>query len=271
MRKALTSLATLLFVLIAAPISVRATDAYVGVGLFSLSPETVNIKAGDVVYWIDSDEDGPYMISGPWGSFLTPGGIRFLAPGAYSYSVDSIYGGYWYGAVNVSAAVDSPPTVSITSPANSSQFVAPASFTFSADASDPDLNDVWDVEFWVGTNMVDDVYSPPYTTTVTNLEAGTYTLSAIVWDYSYVTATNSIVITVVNPGPISLTAASVLTGGKFVFSANGVIAGKTNVLLCSSNLVDWLPIQTNVADSSSINFTNSASARRQFFRVMQLN
>src|SRR5882757_2275254 len=85
--------------------STPATAATVYVSYFGLSENPVNIKTGDVVYWAEGDPDfGPYSITGGWGTIFTPGGIRFnVAPGAYSYSVSSAFGGgSWGGTVNVS-------------------------------------------------------------------------------------------------------------------------------------------------------------------------
>jgi hypothetical protein len=252
-----------------------AATAYVGVSYFGLSPATVNIEEGDVVYWHDEDEDfAPYLISGDWGAFYTPNGILFnVPPGTYSYTAQSLYGGgSWGGSVVVSSGVpNSPPVVTITSPTNNSVLTAPATFTFAADASDADPGDLWDVEFWVGDDMVDDVYDPPYTTTVTNLPAGIHTLKVVAWDYSYATATNTISITIVEPGPITLTG-SALAGGNFRFEASGLVVGKTNVLQSSTNLtspLSWVSISTNVAAGSMASFTNTLSVGPHFFRVIQ--
>jgi hypothetical protein len=185
-------------------------------------------------------------------------------------------GGDWPGTVIVSQGVpNSPPTVTITNPTNNAVFAAPASFAFTAEASDPDPNDVWDVEFWVNDVMVDDVYDPPYTTTVTDLPVGTYTLMAIVWDFSFETATNSITITVTDSTPVTPIALTVAAsaGGNFEFSAAGFIAGKTNMLQTSTNLaspLNWVSIATNVAASSTASFTNKVAAGQHFFRVLQL-
>jgi len=262
-------LLTGLLVLIATAFSLPATAATVVVSYYSLSPNPVSIKTGDVVYWVDGDDLGPYVITIGSLIFPTPDGVQFNAPGTYSYSADSAYGGGpWSGSVVVTD--DAPPTVSITSPTNNSVVMAPATFNFEADASDPDVNDISDVEFYIGDTIVDDVFSPPYSTTVTNLPAGTYTLTTIAWDYSYETATNSVTITVVNPGAIQLTSPAVV-GGSFVFQASGLIPGKTNVLESSSDLVTWLPLQTNVPDATSLGFTNSPAGRSQFFRLRQVN
>jgi hypothetical protein len=251
-------------------LAARAT-AYVEVSFdYGFSPSTVNISEGEAVYWSDGDDWGPYRIVIQGIGYLdTPGGYRFNTAGNYTCYND--YGDFGY--VNVSASVpNSPPVVTITSPTNNSVFTAPASFAFEVDASDPDPypNELWDVEFWVGSEMVDDVYSAPYATTVTNLPAGTYTLKAIAWDYAYETATNSITIRVVNP--ITLTA-SAIVGGKFRFDANGLVPGRSTVLQASTNLASaasWIPISTNVVAGSTASFTNAAAAGRRFYRIVQL-
>jgi hypothetical protein len=248
-----------------------AGAATVGVSYFDLSPNPVYIKAGEIVYWDEADPDfGPYLISGAWGSFWTPDGIQFNSSGTYQYSAQSMFGGgSWNGSVVVSP--NSLPHVTITTPTNGTVFQAPATVVIEANAADPDPDDVWDVEFWVGTEMVDDVYSPPYTTTVTNLPSGTYTLKAIVWDHSYAKATNSVTIIVLNPGPITL-GTIVLNSGKLEFKATGLVAGRTNVLQASTNLAAqvWINVSTNISTSTDGAFTNVVSGDRRFFRIMQL-
>jgi len=246
-------------------------DAYVFVYYWGLSPETANITEGEVVWWYDGDDYGPYLIvvEGTGISFHTPGGVRFNAAGSYSYYDD------WgdSGTVNVSAGgPNSPPVVTITSPTNNSVFTAPATFTFEADASDPDPHDLLGVELWVGNEFASGFYDAPYATTVTDLAAGSYTLTAIAWDYSNATATNSISITVVNPGLITLTAAT-LAGGNFIFTANGLAPGRSTVLQASTNLTStssWIPISTNVAVGSTASFTNAVAAGQRYFRIVQM-
>ncbi len=256
------------FILSCALVS-RAAD--VGVGLYQLSPDPVTIKAGEIVYWYDLDPDfAPYFISGAWGTIATPDFVIFNSTGTYPYIAQSLYGGLWDGTVYVIA--NSPPTVTITNPLDKAVFAAPATFPFEADAYDPDPNDVLDVEFWVNDTMVDDDYFAPYGTIVTNLAAGTYILTAIVWDFSFVTATNSITITVGSAAPIKLTDPA-LSGGKFTFNANGLVVGKTNVLQSSTNLAlpsGWVPVLTNVAESTKASFTNTVTAGARFFRLIQL-
>jgi hypothetical protein len=262
--------AAIALLMLSGSLAARA-DADVYVYYWGVSPDPVNITEGEVVWWYDGDYYGPYyiVIEGTGIAFWTPGGVQFNAAGSYSYYDDMGDS----GTVNVSPGTpNSPPVVTITSPTNNSVFTAPATFAFAADASDPNPGDLWDVEFWVGNVLVDDVYAAPYATTVTNLAAGSYTLKAIAWDYSFATATNSITITVVNPGPITLTA-STLAGGNFRFNANGLVSGRSTVLLASTNLASassWIPISTNVATGSTASFTNAVAAGQRYFRIVQL-
>ena len=262
-REIIGAFTSLLLVLCPAPVK---ADVIVSVGLFSgLSPDPVNIVVGEAVFWIDGDGFGPYSIFGFGPPFDTPGGIQFLQPGSYQYFDD--LGDI--GTVNVSP--NSPPSVTITNPAPDAVFIAPASFEFAADASDSDVG-IFGVEFYVGTNHIDDVFFSPYVTSVTNLSAGAYVLTVIAYDLAGATATNSINITVQNTLPIQLTAPTI-AGNQFRFSATGLTAGKTNVLQSTTNLassINWVSVATNVATGSSASYTNTVTGARRFFRLLQL-
>ncbi|HEV2455455.1 MAG TPA: Ig-like domain-containing protein [Verrucomicrobiae bacterium] len=236
----------------------------------SLYPASVNIVTGMAVYWVDGSDDGSATGAGVYGStggwsVTIPGGIVFSAAGTYPYFDD--FGNQ--GTVNVSA--NQPPTISIISPTNNAVFTAPASFTFSANASDPDADGLSDVEFYVGSNLVDDVFASPFETDVTNLTAGAYTLSATATDNLGATASASITILVQNSAPISLQPIAT-KAGTFQFNATNLTIGKTNILQSSASLaspVNWVPVATNVAASTSITFTNPISSARLFFRLVQ--
>ncbi|HEV2329986.1 MAG TPA: Ig-like domain-containing protein [Verrucomicrobiae bacterium] len=262
----------LFLILLAAACPLRA-QPYVtvrdGGDLGGFSPFSVSIVTGMAVYWEDGSADGSatgigvYDAGGAWSTVI-PGGIVFTATGSYSYYDD--YGNE--GTITVSA--NQPPTVSIVNPTNNAVFTAPASFTFSANASDPD-DGLSDVEFFIGTNLVDDVFSTPFETDVTNLLAGSYTLTVVAADNVGATASASIAITVQNSAPIAL-AAMTTKAGTFQFTATGLTVGKTNILQSSTNLaslVTWVSIATNVAANSSVTFTNPVNTGRLFFRLVQ--
>jgi plastocyanin len=234
----------------------------------SFSPDPVTILVGDSVLWVD-DGTGPYTITSDsmaWNPFQTPGGIIFSTTGTFPYHDDNGD----FGTIQVN--VNIPPSVTITNPAANAVFAPPATFLFGADASDTDSDGLSGVEFFVGTNMVDDVFSSPFTTTVTNLAAGTYTLTAIAFDNAGATATNSITIKVSASQQLALAAPRTLAG-QFVFNASGLTLGKTNVLLTATDLpasrTGWVGLATNVANATTMSFTNAQKVR-SFFRLIQL-
>lgn len=73
--------------------------------------------------------------------------------------------------------INTPPAVSITSPANNAVFTAPATITINAEASDTD-GIISNVKFYNGTTYLKTVYTGPFTYTLSNLPAGTYSLTA---------------------------------------------------------------------------------------------
>lgn len=74
-----------------------------------------------------------------------------------------------------------PPTVAITSPANADTFVAPATITISATASDTD-GTISKVEFYAGGTRLGEDTTAPYAYTWSGVPAGDYALSARVTD-----------------------------------------------------------------------------------------
>ena len=77
--------------------------------------------------------------------------------------------------------------------------------------------------------------------------------------------------TVIVKSPVPL-ADPKLTEGKFIFTATGLAAGKTNVLQCSTNLAirGWTTIATNVASGTSMSFTNTPIASSSYYRVIEV-
>jgi len=72
-----------------------------------------------------------------------------------------------------------------------------------------------------------------------------------------------------NPTLISLQS-PLRINGQFIFSAAGLTSGRTNILSASTNLTQWSAVQTNVASGTSMSFTNSSNAARNFYRLQEL-
>ena len=107
-------------------------------------------------------------------------------------------------------AANAPPTAAITAPAANAKYADPASFTFSATATAPELNDALQrVEFFANGTLLGTDTTSPYSISVTGLTAGTYSLTvkAIDGDGAETTsAARSITVGANSPPTVSLTA-----------------------------------------------------------------
>ncbi len=93
-------------------------------------------------------------------------------------------------SVTVSGVTNQPPIVSLTSPAASSTFTAPATITFAATASDSD-GTVTRVDFYRGSILIGSDTSSPYSYNWTNVATGSYQLSAVARDDDGATRTST--------------------------------------------------------------------------------
>src|SRR5690606_37803385 len=93
------------------------------------------------------------------------------------------------------------PTVSLTSPLTTDVFTSPATVTISATASDTD-GTVSKVEFFSGTTKLGEATSTPYTLEWTNVQPGTYSITARATDDKFGSTTSA---------PVSITVGGVST------------------------------------------------------------
>ena len=82
---------------------------------------------------------------------------------------------------NLTAPVNSPPLIDISSPTKSTAFIAPATVTIEASASDPD-GKVIRVEFYNGTTKLGERTSEPWSFTWKEVNEGTYSITAAATD-----------------------------------------------------------------------------------------
>ena len=107
--------------------------------------------------------------------------------------------GLWIRDKIMSPADDFPgggtnqlPTVSITAPTSGSSFTAPASITITANAADAD-GSITGVSFYQGTTLLGTDNTAPYSYAWSNVNAGSYSLTAIATDNAGATTTSGIV------------------------------------------------------------------------------
>ena len=244
------------------------TAANISIINFAFTPNNVSINVNDSVTW--TWVGAPHTTTsdtGLWDSGVFGAGHTFTRTftSAGSFPFHCTVHPFMTGTINVQS-VNIPPTVAFSNPPDASVFAAPASFTLSANASDSD-GSVTNVEFLQGASVLGNIKSPPYSVPVGNLTAGTYAFSAIVTDNGGSKATNTLTISVVTPGPITLSAPRLLTPTQFQFSYAAAI-GLSYVVQRSLDLTHWTALSTNTATASSVVFTDqNASGNLWFYRV----
>lgn len=175
-------------------------------------------------------------------------------------------------------SINSPPRVSITSPANGASFGAPANVTVQAQATDSD-GAVARVEFLSnGTRLGSDT-SAPYSMNLSNLAAGNYTIVARAIDSLGATADSSAVNIVVAgattavPGKITAGPTMGLAGSRtftFTPSSSGATIRWSVARLTAPELGGSTTTQSKVftatGSSASFNLTQT-SGRQTTYRV----
>ena len=164
--------------------------------------------------------------------------------------------------------IRSTPPVSITNPAPSAVFAAPANVAIGASAS-VSGGTVTNVTFLAGSTVLGSATSAPFSVIASNLSAGSYALTAVA-TAGGISATSAVVnITVVSPVTTVLSS-PVITNGVFAFdySAN---PGLSYVVQSSSNLTSWVSLATNVASNNPVHFTDPFAADApRYYRVGRL-
>jgi hypothetical protein len=152
--------------------------------------------------------------------------------------------------------VNNPPLITLTCPAPSTKFVAPATIELEAEASDVD-GLVNKVEFFAGTTKLGESLAGPYHLSWSNVVAGSYELtSKATDDQGGVGTSPALTVQVL----ASIHSAEVLADGTFRLT----LAGEPNrpyVIELSGDLKQWIPWQTNlVAASGWMVVTDKANA-----------
>ncbi len=117
----------------------------------------------------------------------------------------------------VSIIVDTPPTVTVTGPANNVVFVAPATITMTATTSDAD-GTIAKVDFFDGATLAGTATAAPYSVTLANVAVGAHTLTARATDNLGFSTTSAAVSIQVNAPPPPAAGA---TPGNFSVNQNG--------------------------------------------------
>ncbi len=186
---------------------------------------TVSATAGDidgsiqqVVFYangaaIGTDTTSPYSVS--WND---------VAVGSYTLTAvatDNLGAATTSAPVTITVAVgNTPPSVSIASPATGATFTAPVNVTITANASDAD-GSVQQVSFFANGALLGTDTSSPYSFTWTNVTVGNHTLTAVATDNQSATTTST---------PVQITVASLPGRLNFAAAVNGGFATASSTL-----------------------------------------
>ncbi|WP_423736045.1 discoidin domain-containing protein [Chitinophaga caseinilytica] len=140
---------------------------------------------------------------------------------------------------------NTPPTVSLTSPAANATFTAPASITVSANAADSD-GTVSKVEFFQGATKIGEDASSPYSITWSNVAAGSYAITAKATDNDNAATTTPAVNITVNAAPSCVPVAA--SGDDGNVAAN-VLDNDLNTRWSASGDGQWIQFCLNTAQT----------------------
>lgn len=254
----------------AATVSVTITN-------FGFSPPTANINVSDQVQWTWASGVTPHSTTATtnstelWDSGLhpTPFSFSHTFSKAGSFPYFCTLHTFQTGQVNVAGA-NVPPIISFLAPTNGAIVAAPWAGKLQASASDPD-GSVAKVEFFTGTTSLGSVNNPGPNATINapNLAAGDYSLTAVATDNLGATATSTpaVLLHVLQPGPILLSAPRRLSGASFQFNYSAT-PGLNYVIHRSGQLPVFTPIATNPATLNTETFQdNNATGALNFYQV----
>jgi hypothetical protein len=131
------------------------------------------------------------------------------------------------------------PSVSISAPSNGAQYTAPASFTISANASDPE-NAISKVEFYEGATKLGEDTQAPYSFAVSAKGQGTFSYKAKVIDAAGLSGESSAVTVTINPDTGSGSEISILTP-----TSNQTVTGTITVQAGPSDGIQEVSFRVN--------------------------
>jgi hypothetical protein len=148
---------------------------------------------------IGEDATSPYQLSWP----ATAGGYALRA-----VATDNQLGRGTSAVVNITVTGNVAPTVSITSPTNNANFVAPTNVTIQATAADSD-GSVTNVEFFVGNTKIGEDNASPYSIIWSNVVIGSLTLTAVAKDNAGASTVSApVTVNFTGEGPTTLVASN---------------------------------------------------------------
>ena len=203
----------------------------------------------DGVTLIGQDSTDPYNFT--WTN--APAGAHQL----YAVATDNVGLKGTSGVVNITVTGNTPPSVTLTNPANSAIIPSPGNIRLGASASDSD-GTVTNVEFYAGTTLLGRTTVSPYAFNWANVAQGAYTLTAVAADNVGSRATSA-------PVAITVSHVAIPLGSNYSFAALPPVSDWSTLSIAGANTtyasVADLDAGVEATPASSINqvLTSQAS------------
>ena len=263
-----------------APVNVTVVAAAVTTNVtiqgFAFNRQTITIAAGSTVIWRNMDTDA-HTVAGVEGSpeaLCGPGVIldstaactnRFMTPGLYPYFC-SIHP-EMRGTVVVMRA-SSTPMVHLTRPSTGAVLVMGTPVTLEAVATDAD--GIANVLFFEGTTLLGTTMNASHSFALSNLTAGSFSFRARAFDtLGFGAVSEPVSVSVIAPSPIQLFGTGFNQEGLFRFShtADSGLAYVIEGTQDSDGFIPFVSLQTNVASTNVVVFTDPEPRRSRAYRV----
>ncbi|WP_442935227.1 glycoside hydrolase family 48 protein [Micromonospora sp. CPCC 206061] len=151
--------------------------------------------------------------------------------------------------VTCNGAVNTAPTVDITSPADGATFTAPATVNLAATATDLE-GPVARVEFYRNGMLVNTDSAAPYEYSMTGLPAGSYTAQARAYDSAGLTGTDEVAFTVTGTGQANVVTPPTLS----------IAEGSSSALNVKLSAAPTGPVTVNLAKTGDADITLGANS-----------
>lgn len=159
----------------------------------------------------------------------------------------------WAANTTVVVPQNTLPTTSVTAPANNAAFVAPATISITANASDND-GVIAKVEFYEGNNLLATDFNAPYSFAWNNVAAGNYTLKTKAFDDDGASAFSSAITIAVNEPPNNDTS-------DLPFTVSIITPNENAFFLENSDIAITAEVEaTGTSDAPYLKVTNTASS-----------
>jgi hypothetical protein len=166
-------------------------------------------------------------------------------------------------SVTVYSQVNTPPTVTLSSPASYSTVIAPASVALAATASDANGGTTSKVTFKDGNSAVNVDSASPFSYTATGVGAGIHTYTAIAMDNNGAATTSAPITVMVNPSgnpAPTVSLSSPASGGSYAYGAAitmSATASDSNGIASVTFMANGAPVGTDTTSPYSISYTPS--------------